>query len=235
MSQDNYLKEYERAVSKDLSRGPGGSLRRMLDRKAVRAGQRDRHALFLKRVLGITGIGEGERIKVLEIGCGDGKAISYTSPAVEYYAIDRGGLYRDDLEKRGVRFTEMDVAHSPLPFPERFFDVIMLNHLIEHLAEYDLFVSELHRVLIPGRYLYIRTPDIKRVGFTFYDDYTHVKPYTRNSLDHLMRAYGFRLHTMLYSDHARITIDLLTEGKFRKLLFGRRFGGKEIETLYIRD
>lgn len=233
MSGNDYLAEYQRSRSKDLSGGIGGWLRRRLDRKANAGGQRDRHALFIPRVFELVGISPSDPSTVLEIGCGSGWAISYSHPLVRYIAVDRGSLYRDQLEENGVEFHETDVTIDPLPINDGQVDLIVLNHLIEHIADCEFFVRQLRRVLRPGGAVYIRTPNLECVKWRFWDDYTHVKPFTPRTLDHLMRTVGFERRFMLGSDHSRILLDTLTNGFWRRVLFSAALGGKEIEAGYV--
>lgn len=232
MNANQYLEEYHKTYSQDLYRGPSGWLRRQLDLQAARSGQDDRHALFLPRVFDLIGLDSAQPLEVLDIGCGDGKMISYAAPNIVYSAVDRGDVYQTSLESRGIRFTMMDIESGPLPYPDNAFDLVMMNHLIEHVRDYDALVSELWRITRPDRYIYIRTPDIERRKFAFFDDYTHVKPYTRAALTTMMQAHGFRCVRFLQSDHPRINFDIMTGGKFRRLLFGSTFGGAELEAAF---
>jgi SAM-dependent methyltransferase len=233
MSGDDYLAEYQRANAVDLSGGIGGWLRSRLDRLAASLGQRNRHALFLPRALELSGLTLVKPLTILEVGCGSGWAISYRHPQVRYVAVDRGSVYRTELEGRGVEFHEKDVTVDPLPVANGSVDLVILNHLIEHIAEYEFFMWQLRRILRPGGIVYIRTPNLERVKWGFWDDYTHVKPYTLRALDQLMSATNFERRFMLYSDHPRISLDILTEGRWRGLLFSRLLGGKEIEAGYV--
>lgn len=233
MSGEDYLKEYQRASTIDLTSGIGGWLRSKLDRKAKALNQHDRHALFLPRVLQLSGLSLEKPLVVLEIGCGSGWAISYRHPQVRYVAVDRASLFRAELEGRGVEFYETDVGIVPLPISDGSVDVIILNHLIEHIADCEFFVRQLRRVLCRAGTVYIRTPNLARVKWSYWDDYTHIKPFTKRGLDHLMSAAGFERHFMLDSDHPRIILDTLTNGRWRGLLFSKLFGGKEIEAGYV--
>ena len=233
MSGEDYLAEYRRAGSIDLSKGIGGWLRRKLDLKANSIGQRDRHSLFMPRVFELAGVSPNDPKTVLEIGCGSGWAISYRHSLVRYIAVDQGSLYRTELEGRGVEFHEADVASEPLPINDGQVDLIILNHLIEHIANCEFFVRQLRRVLCLGGVVYIRTPNLERMKWSFWDDYTHVKPFTSRALDHLMCTVGFERRFMLDSDHPRILLDTWTNGLWRRVLFSKSFGGKEIEAGYV--
>ncbi|MDR1229443.1 MAG: class I SAM-dependent methyltransferase, partial [Azoarcus sp.] len=190
MKFDNYLADYRKSCDVDLSRGLSGYLRKRLDNMAVKEKQPNRHALFLPRVYSLFGLSLEKQLTVMEIGCGNGWAISYRNPKIKYIALDRGSVFRTDLESRGIEFHEADVETTPLPVANQSVDLILLNHVIEHIANSDYFVGELHRVLRSNGCLYIRTPNLEKVGWSFWNDYTHVKPFTESSLDHLMRTYG---------------------------------------------
>ncbi len=235
MNGDNYLTEFKRAATVDLSGGMGGWLRRRLDRSAASLDQVDRHALFLPRVLDLVGLALTQPRIVLEIGCGSGWAISYRHENLRYVAIDRGSVFRSELEKRQVTFHELDVSSAPIPLADASVDLVVLNHLIEHIPASEFLIGQLHRVVKPGGVVYIRTPDIARVKWQFWDDYTHVKPFTVGGLNHLMNSFEFSGRFMFHSDHPRIIADIMTRGMFRGLLFGRLFGGKEIEAAYVRE
>lgn len=234
MSGNEYLAEYDRAIPKDLSRGIGGRLRARLDAKARALGQRDRHALFLPRALEVCGLRADREMTIMEIGCGNGGAISYRHPSIRYVAVDIGPHFREMLERDGIEFIEANVEHDKIARPDASFDLIMLNHLIEHVSNSDGLVRELRRLIKPGGAIYIRTPNVERVKWRFFDDYTHIRPFTVNGLQQLMGAYGFERRCILYSDHARINLDILLSGKLRHVMCGHVFGGKEIEAVYVR-
>lgn len=231
----SYLEHHERTQAPVSGRGPVGWLRKHLDRRARAMGQPDRHALFLHRVLSLADLAEAqEEVRVLDVGCASGLALSYTAPNLRAFGVDRDDHYAPRLEAAGITFRVADVGAEPLPFEDGFFHLVMLNHIIEHVADYDILAGQVRRVTAVGGHAYVRTPDINRVKGAFYDDYSHVKPYTPNALVDLMRAHGFEVRQLLRSDHPRINLDILTGGRWRGLLMGRLFGGREIEALFVK-
>lgn len=238
MSDDasRYLQQYERsradATENRRLGGIAGVLRRRLDAQAAALGQSDRHALFLPRVLQLCGIADEGSLTVMELGAGDGWALHYARPQLTRIAVDAGSNFAGRFAEMGIDFFERDVGIAELPADDDSVDVVMINHLIEHLADPTHMIAQCRRVLRPGGALYLRTPDITRVGPRFYDDYTHIHPYTPTSLQQLCTAYGFSHLFTFASDHSRINLDLLTHGRLRRWLFGRRFGGGEIEAAF---
>ena len=234
MSERNeYLSNYQLSTSIDLYRGVSGWFRRKLDKKAIQLGQKGRHSLFIPRVLDLFNFKIlNEDIQILEIGCGNGWAISYKEPKVHYIAIDYSSVYKKDLESNGITFYEADVSVEKLTLADKSVDLIILNHIIEHISQIDFFVRELKRVLKKNGLVYIRTPDIEKVKWVFWHDYTHIRPFSTSSLGHLMSSFGFKQKFLLQSNHSLINWDILTNGKFRKIIFSRIFSGKEIEAGY---
>lgn len=64
-----------------------------------------------------------------------------------------------EAHQRGLAVLRCDV-NRPLPFREGSFKVITALDLIEHIIETNLFVRELYRVLAPGGYLILDTPNL---------------------------------------------------------------------------
>lgn len=234
MDGDQYLEHYRRSLAHRS--GTGGLRGRLetwfrdrLDARAQQVGQRDRHDLLLGRVLALTGLAERNTLTVVEIGCGDGHMLNHRRPGLRCVAIDNGALFAGDFAARGIAFHSRDVTREALPLDDDSVDLAMLNHVIEHLPDPSLVLTECHRVLRPGGCLYLRTPDIGRVGFAFYDDPTHVKPYTPASLDITLARFGFAPLFRHHTDTRRTHLDILSDGRYRRWLLGPRFGGGEIE------
>lgn len=76
-----------------------------------------------------------------------------------------------------------------IPFPAGFFAGVFCCWLLEHVADVDRAMGEIERVLQPGGKCVIIVPSDRLAGF--WDDYTHVRPFTRASLRQLARSNGF--------------------------------------------
>lgn len=72
------------------------------------------------------------------------------------YDVD---LLRDGLRGRGVSAVQADL-NRPLPLCSAAFDVVTVMDVIEHLSRVDSFVAEVYRVLKPGGYAVIATPNL---------------------------------------------------------------------------
>lgn len=114
---------------------------------------------------------------VVDLGCGD----QYIRKAFE----DRGATYR------GVDIDECNLEVLRFPVEDCSIDIAVCLALIEHLQDPGHFLAETFRVLKPGGLLWLSTPDIEACGAKFWNDPTHVHPYTRASLRTLLRMNGF--------------------------------------------
>lgn len=99
-----------------------------------------------------------------------------------------------------------------LPFKDNSYDVILCNHVLEHIPDDTKAMQELYRVLKPGGYGVFQIPqDLSRAN-TFEDDsitdkkerakifgqYDHVRVYGRDYFDKL-RSIGFKVEEVNYT------------------------------------
>ncbi|WP_188462651.1 class I SAM-dependent methyltransferase [Bizionia arctica] len=99
-----------------------------------------------------------------------------------------------------------------LPFEDNSYDVILCNHVLEHIPDDTKAMQELYRVMKPGGYGIFQIPqDLKRAE-TFEDDsitdrekrakifgqYDHVRIYGRDYFDKL-RSIGFKVDEVDYT------------------------------------
>ena len=90
-------------------------------------------------------------------------------------------------EERGVEshpldYPDFDLESSDIPLPDGSVDFATMNAVMEHIASPGHTLSEVRRTLRRGGLLFIRTPNWRIDYRDFYNDPTHVKPYTPKSL-----------------------------------------------------
>jgi SAM-dependent methyltransferase len=78
-----------------------------------------------------------------------------------------------------------------IPFDSDSFAAVFCCWLFEHLTEPETAIKEVCRVLMRDGYACVIVPSQRTLLRAFYDDYTHVRPFTRPSLTQLGRAGGF--------------------------------------------
>lgn len=109
-----------------------------------------------------------------------------------------------------------DICH--LPFKDNEFDIILCNHVLEHIPDDTKAMEELYRILKPGGFGVFQIPQDLNRETTFEDDsitdkkerakifgqYDHVRIYGRDYFDKL-RSVGFKVEEVDYT--ARLSED----------------------------
>lgn len=137
---------------------------------------------------------EGD-IKVLNLGCGIDKI--------------EGAVGVDIYPHSSVDIT-WDLNSYPLPFPDGEFDLILCNHIIEHLFDVIKMMEEIHRISQPGAKVIIRTSH-----FSYYESYrdpTHRWHFSWESFDYFCKDIRPAVYT-----------DILFLMSNKKLLFGKKW------------
>jgi SAM-dependent methyltransferase len=103
--------------------------------------------------------------KILELGCGAGNLwldnADRIPPDLEFLLSDFSeGMVRQASENLGSqplfhRFAVIDA--QSIPFADRFFDVVIANHMLFHVPDQLRALSEMRRVLQPGGAFYAST------------------------------------------------------------------------------
>lgn len=76
-----------------------------------------------------------------------------------------------------------------LPFADASFDGALLKDVVEHSADPLQMLTEVHRVLKPGGRILITTP--RPLSRAVWDDYTHIRGFTRGALLTLLSDSGW--------------------------------------------
>ncbi|MBI2539326.1 MAG: class I SAM-dependent methyltransferase [Deltaproteobacteria bacterium] len=156
-------------------------------------------ALLLSLVMAKDAIpyrGEG---RFLDIGCGGGSYL---------YRLRQWGWEVHGVEpsRSGVaqaRSLGLEVHHGRVrdaKFPDRFFDVIRLHHVLEHLTEPNETLREIARILKPDGVVTITVPNTRSLNFWLFqenwyglDAPRHVISYCPEALRLLCDATGFAI------------------------------------------
>lgn len=91
--------------------------------------------------------------KKLNLGCGQ---------------FPKTGFVNVDIDPNSKADIICDLRQVPYPFLDESFDLIEIDHVLEHLTNTLDVMSELRRILRSGGTLVIKTPHFTR-GFTHYD------------------------------------------------------------------
>lgn len=129
---------------------------------------------------------------VLDSGSGRGDF----SRAFAKAGMDTWGIDASDYEKKyedGVNFVgNFDLETGRLPFDDGYFDVVFSKSVLEHIHKPEQYLSEINRVLKPGGLFIVMVPDWHTQMYIYYDDFSHVQPYTQKGLADALKVFGFK-------------------------------------------
>lgn len=90
-------------------------------------------------------------------------------------------------------YPEFDLEKDILPHENNSIDFITMNAVIEHISHPMHILNEINRTLKVGGFLFIRTPNWQMDYKNFYNDPTHVKPYSPQTMRNTLKLANFEL------------------------------------------
>ena len=91
--------------------------------------------------------------QVLDLGCGSG---GIAARLAQYARVSCADALDQRTQGRDLPFQPVG---DTLPFADDAFDVIVSNHVIEHVPDALTHLREIHRVVRPGGIVYLATPN----------------------------------------------------------------------------
>jgi SAM-dependent methyltransferase len=101
--------------------------------------------------------------RVLDVGGGLGAdlaTIRSQAPDAELHAIESNVHYANALRQTGIHVRHADLETTPLAYPDRFFDLIIANQILEHVKQLYWVFHEISRTLKIGGHLYVGVPNL---------------------------------------------------------------------------
>jgi SAM-dependent methyltransferase len=167
---------------------------------------------YVDKILAMT----NEEKKLLDIGCGLGETLHHLKPyfgTVEGVELNKFTSY-EGSKLFDVKIYNMELSKAKLK--KGSYDCIMLDNVIEHLGNMDIFY-EIHRLLKPGGILYIETPYVDSLSMRIFkeehnavDNFEHIALFNFKSFRALANKYDFIIEDYRTDDTLDIQLnDLL--------------------------
>jgi 2-polyprenyl-3-methyl-5-hydroxy-6-metoxy-1,4-benzoquinol methylase len=144
---------------------------------------------------------EGKK-RLLDIGCATGalleklqgrgwnvSGIEISTPQAEY-------------ARQNKKLDVIDVPLEKAGFESGAYNVVLASHLIEHLNDPGAFVREVHRILAPGGYFLVTTPNIdgfqsKLLGGKWRSAiFDHLYLFSKKTLSRVLKDAGFSIESI---------------------------------------
>lgn len=129
------------------------------------------------------------RSKIFDAGCGSGDFMKINPFGTEIIGKDVNKLNLEKLKTQGLEVSFGDL-NKKINFQDNSFDAISCFHVLEHLTNPQNAISEFYRILKKDGLLMIMVPNFSFKNF--YNDYTHVRPFTKLSLFKILEHKGFK-------------------------------------------
>lgn len=135
---------------------------------------------------------------ILDIGCGNGDLLLYLSNSnfKNVQGIDLNPKLADFCKKRNLNADTGNILN--LKFKDSKFNSVLCHQIFEHLSidQQIPAMEEISRVLKEEGILVVSVPSWK--SRNAWEDYSHVHPYTSNSIRSLFEDCGFEVLELVY-------------------------------------
>lgn len=138
-----------------------------------------------REILGLVSMAKPCSSSVVEIGCAAGWNLA-TFQRAGY--VVRGYEYTKTLVEVGQEFG-LDIREGGAFDADGQYDVVIVNQVLEHVPDFDVFVHQLKRLMRPDGVLYIAVPDLETYGPGQFQS-AHCHYFTRQTLAHYIGRLG---------------------------------------------
>ncbi|CAN1644198.1 SmtA SAM-dependent methyltransferases [Candidatus Nanopelagicaceae bacterium] len=133
---------------------------------------------------------------ILEVGSGRAEMLShFTNLGLFTWAIDSAPSSALYAQTAGAKFNLVAFENlgSFEVFGEHKFDIVFSKSFVEHIPNPIEFSQACYNILKPGGLLVTLTPDWEASHKIFFDDLTHIKPFSRVSMVQFLEYGNFEI------------------------------------------
>jgi SAM-dependent methyltransferase len=136
-----------------------------------------------------------DRLRIAEIGCGEGGLLAWIAENVPGASVTGYELNREAAaygRERGLNITSDYIS------PSDRYDAIILEQVLEHVADLHAFLGAMSATQRPGDLLYVGVPGILNAGsgyqsnFISYLEYGHLFHFCLHTLERALARHSYR-------------------------------------------
>jgi SAM-dependent methyltransferase len=153
---------------------------------------------------------------MLEIGCGTGYVLRGVTNARPGLHVSGSEIFLEGLSFAAKRLPDADLFQMDarqIPY-EGEFDLVGAFDVVEHIAEDEQVLREVHRALKPGGGAILTVPQHPWLWSAQDESACHVRRYRRRELEDKLRAAGFRI--VFSTSFVSLLLPLLAASRMRK-------------------
>lgn len=102
--------------------------------------------------------------KVLEIGCGEGRFSLNLDKDCEYWGVEPNRQAASVASERHQHVLQGTFEDAYPKLPDDYFDLVICNDVIEHMADHAEFLEKIKVKLVPGAYIIGSVPNVRYLG-----------------------------------------------------------------------
>jgi len=143
--------------------------------------------------------------KLLDIGCGSGQFLY----EMKQFGMDIYGVEPSDFDEKIAKEKKLNILKSDLikaNYPSNFFDIITINHVLEHTNDPLKTIKEIYRILKKRGTLIIGVPNSNALAYSLFkknwyqlDVPRHLFNFSDKNLKELLQKEGFKIKKIRYN------------------------------------
>ncbi|MEA2020176.1 MAG: class I SAM-dependent methyltransferase [Patescibacteria group bacterium] len=136
--------------------------------------------------------------KILDVGCGTGETTKIFEDYGKVWGVDVSDKALEFCRKQGLQNLRQSGARH-LPFEDRFFDVVAMLDILEHIEEDEEALREVYRVLKGHGYLLITVPAWQFLWSDHDEALEHKRRYIHFELRSKLEKADFKIQRLSYA------------------------------------
>ena len=153
--------------------------------------------------------------KLLDIGSGSGQFLYEMKQFdMKLYGLEPGNFDKESAKKQGLNIKNADLLKAR--YPKEYFDIITINHVLEHVPDPAKNIEEIYRILKKNGKLIMGVPNYRSLAFFLFgrnwyqlDVPRHLHDFSDKILIRKLKEGGFKIRGIRYNSRpAQFTISL---------------------------